>query len=199
MLYALAFVAALLVGAGYLLGMRRRHVRADELESALTERTEQLNVAEQELIRHSGARESSLPELLYRGEGGLFEAIRKSFDPARITHPVWDDALIQGLTQQNEWLPSAPAETDALDPGNWERFAARKRGIIPEARRSSPPDAAARAFPPDRRGGIGRRVQIESAFFIRPDPMSAYARPMTMSARAPTRWRPTGRGSCSEC
>jgi len=52
-LYALALVAAALVGAGYVLGIRRRHVREDELESALTERTEQLNVAEQELIRHS--------------------------------------------------------------------------------------------------------------------------------------------------
>ena len=53
MLYVLAAVAALLVGAGYMLGMRRRQIREDELQTALEERTDQLTVAEQELIRHS--------------------------------------------------------------------------------------------------------------------------------------------------
>lgn len=53
MLYVLAVVAALLVGAGYMLGMRRRQIREDDLQTALEERTNQLTVAEQELIRHS--------------------------------------------------------------------------------------------------------------------------------------------------
>ena len=52
MVYALALLAALLVGAGYLFGSRRRTVREEQLQSAVEERDDRLSVAENELIRH---------------------------------------------------------------------------------------------------------------------------------------------------
>ena len=53
MLYALALLAALLVGAGYLLGSRRRSNREEALQTIIDERDEKLTVVEHELLRHS--------------------------------------------------------------------------------------------------------------------------------------------------
>ena len=55
MVYALALLAVLLVGAGYLLGARRRVNREQELQAAIEERTEKLTLVEQQLLRHSAA------------------------------------------------------------------------------------------------------------------------------------------------
>jgi diguanylate cyclase (GGDEF)-like protein len=51
--YALALLAALLVGAGYLLGMRRARSRDEALVTTLDERTQKLTLVEHELLRHS--------------------------------------------------------------------------------------------------------------------------------------------------
>lgn len=53
MFYALALLAALLVGAGYLLGWQRRRSSEEALQIALEERSEKLAIAENELLRHS--------------------------------------------------------------------------------------------------------------------------------------------------
>ena len=53
MAYALALLAALLVGAGYLLGSRRARGREGALQSTLGERTEKPTLVEHELLRHS--------------------------------------------------------------------------------------------------------------------------------------------------
>ena len=53
MVYALALLAALLVGAGYLLGSRRQRSREEDLQATIEERNEKLTVVEQELLRHS--------------------------------------------------------------------------------------------------------------------------------------------------
>ena len=53
MAYVLAVLAALLVGAGYLLGSRRARSREDALKTTLDERTEKLTLVEHELLRHS--------------------------------------------------------------------------------------------------------------------------------------------------
>jgi diguanylate cyclase (GGDEF)-like protein len=50
--YVLALLAALLVGAGYLFGSRRRTLREEKLQSAIEERDDKLAVAENELLRH---------------------------------------------------------------------------------------------------------------------------------------------------
>ena len=53
MAYVLAVLAALLVGAGYLLGARRARSREDALKTTLDERTEKLTLVEHELLRHA--------------------------------------------------------------------------------------------------------------------------------------------------
>ena len=52
MVFALALAGALLLGAGYLLGSRRAHLREEELQTALDERRHQLTLVEHELLRH---------------------------------------------------------------------------------------------------------------------------------------------------
>ncbi|HUP39314.1 MAG TPA: diguanylate cyclase [Vicinamibacterales bacterium] len=53
MAYALALLAAVLVGAGYLLGSRRARSREAELKTTLDERTEKLTLVEHELLHQS--------------------------------------------------------------------------------------------------------------------------------------------------
>ena len=53
MAYALALLAAVLVGAGYLLGSRRARSRDAELKTTLDERTQKLTLVEHELLRQS--------------------------------------------------------------------------------------------------------------------------------------------------
>jgi hypothetical protein len=38
------------------------------------------------------------------GEGPLFDLVLRSFDPARVTHPVYDEELWRGTTNRNDWL-----------------------------------------------------------------------------------------------
>ena len=38
------------------------------------------------------------------GTGPLFDLIRRSFDPARVTHPDFDEALWRGTTDSSDWL-----------------------------------------------------------------------------------------------
>lgn len=38
------------------------------------------------------------------GEGPLFDLVSRSFDPARVTHPVYDEELWRGTTNRNDWL-----------------------------------------------------------------------------------------------
>jgi diguanylate cyclase (GGDEF)-like protein len=51
--YALALLAALLVGAGYLFGLRKRSIREEKLLTAVEERDDRLLVAENELLLHT--------------------------------------------------------------------------------------------------------------------------------------------------
>jgi diguanylate cyclase (GGDEF)-like protein len=51
--YALALFAVMLVGAGYLLGVRRRLNREEELEAVIEDRNDKLTLVEQQLLRHS--------------------------------------------------------------------------------------------------------------------------------------------------
>lgn len=53
MAYLLALLAAVLVGAGYLLGSRRGRSREVALKTTLDERNEKLTLVEHELLRQS--------------------------------------------------------------------------------------------------------------------------------------------------
>lgn len=82
------------------------------------------------LLLESGNESTSLPQLSYSGQGPLFEILQETFDPARMTHPVWDDLLVGGETAPEDWLPEWHGRNDALDPGVWDNFEARKRALF---------------------------------------------------------------------
>lgn len=46
--------------------------------------------------------------LAFEGESALFDAIREVFDPARVTHPLYDDALWGGSLALPGWTPLGP-------------------------------------------------------------------------------------------
>lgn len=82
------------------------------------------------LISTSGDPDFALSNLLYRGEGGLFTNLHATFDPAQVSHPVWDDDLVFAETKREDWLEDWQLETDALEPSNRDRFEARKRAFF---------------------------------------------------------------------
>ena len=54
---------------------------------------------------------SPYQDLLFNGQGGLFDAIRESFDPAKTADPLHDDALWSGSTSPETWLRPETANT----------------------------------------------------------------------------------------
>jgi len=38
------------------------------------------------------------------GEGPLFDLVSRAFDPARVTHPIYDEELWRGATKRDHWL-----------------------------------------------------------------------------------------------
>lgn len=82
-----------------------------------------------QLLQRSGSLELALPQLPFSGQGRLFDALRVSLDPAQISHPVWDDMLVNAETDDADWLDEWYPERNPLDPNDQERFAARKRAF----------------------------------------------------------------------
>lgn len=82
-----------------------------------------------QLLQESGNESTSLPQLAYSGEGNIFDRIRETFDPASVTHPVWDDRLVGADTDLSDWLPEWQGRNDALDPNDWRNFEVRKRAF----------------------------------------------------------------------
>jgi hypothetical protein len=73
----------------------------------------------------------SLPSLIFSGgTGQAFEYIRNSFDPAKVTHPVWDERLLSAQVKDN-WVETVEKTqidiTEAIESSNTDRFDLRKR------------------------------------------------------------------------
>lgn len=75
----------------------------------------------------TGNHKYDLVNLIYSGNGGLFDAIRKSIDPINISHPVWDERIISNDIPADSWTEDyeIPAEAIAFD--NSTLFQLRKR------------------------------------------------------------------------
>ena len=58
------------------------------------------------------------------GDGPLFDLVRTTFDPARITHPRYDEELWRGTTRPEDWInPSdVPAKVAACPESNRKSF-----------------------------------------------------------------------------
>jgi hypothetical protein len=82
-----------------------------------------------QMLESSGEDKYTLHQLIFSGEGKLFDNIRQTFDPSKISHPLWDDNLVYGEGDPNDWMQDGALETGALDPNNVERFVSRKRAF----------------------------------------------------------------------
>lgn len=86
----------------------------------------------EQILRESGNFAKAFPQLPFTGNGELFNQMKSVFDPARITHPIWDDLLVTARTEADDWLPEwneNHAEISALFAEDEERFEARKRAF----------------------------------------------------------------------
>jgi hypothetical protein len=62
------------------------------------------------------------------GEGELFETVRRVFDPAATTHPIWDAHIWSGPLESADWLGHPPAPILSFPESERERaFRATKR------------------------------------------------------------------------
>lgn len=80
-----------------------------------------------ELTITSSEHKYDICNLVYRGDGKMFDAIRKSFDPAKVTHPVWDEYILANTVDAGTWAAGFVVSPEAINPANTELFNLRKR------------------------------------------------------------------------
>ena len=68
-----------------------------------------------------------ISNLIYSGKGGLFDAIRGSIDPVKISHPIWDERLIQNDIAPDTWAENYVVPAEAIAYDNESLFRLRKR------------------------------------------------------------------------
>lgn len=79
------------------------------------------------LTTTSSENQYDLSNLIYRGEGRLFNAIRGAFDPAKVSHPIWDEQILSNTVSPDSWIPGYSVSPEALNPSNTDLFNLRKR------------------------------------------------------------------------
>ena len=57
----------------------------------------------------------------------MFNAVRGAFDPAKVSHPIWDEKVLMNTMEQESWISGYSVSPEALNPNNTELFALRKR------------------------------------------------------------------------
>ena len=75
----------------------------------------------------AGGEEYEVANLLYTGKGSIFNAIRSSFDPARVSHPIWDEKLLSSSIPEDSWIDNSVSSRESLLPTNEGQFKLRKR------------------------------------------------------------------------
>ena len=79
------------------------------------------------LIQTAGDDKFNIVSLIFEGGmGQAFEYIRRSFDPASITHPTWDELLLCASIKNN-WVDEHFVPIEAIDSSNTSQFDLRKR------------------------------------------------------------------------
>lgn len=81
------------------------------------------------LINSSGNDEYMPSELLYTGKGNLFDAIRKSFDPVKVSHPHLDERIINADIDSESWVDSLNQAVKGMDPTDVKQFELAKRSF----------------------------------------------------------------------
>lgn len=79
------------------------------------------------LTTTSSENQYDLCNLVYRGKGRLFDAIRDAFDPAKVSHPIWDEYILSNTISSDSWVEGYVISPEALNPSNTDMFRLRKR------------------------------------------------------------------------
>jgi hypothetical protein len=74
-----------------------------------------------------GENQFDIANLIYSGKGDLFDSIRSSFDPAKVSHPIWDEYLLQNNIEKGSWVDGFSIASESIDPSNDDLFKMRKR------------------------------------------------------------------------
>lgn len=80
-----------------------------------------------ELNQTAGNSKYDLVNLIYSGEGKLFNEIRKGIDPINISHPIWDEKILLNDVTDDSWVNGYEIPAEAIDFNNKELFFLRKR------------------------------------------------------------------------
>lgn len=80
-----------------------------------------------QLNQTAGNSEYDLVNLVYSGNGKLFSAINEAIDPIDISHPVWDERILQNDLDPKSWVDGYEVPAEAIAYDNGELFDLRKR------------------------------------------------------------------------
>lgn len=79
------------------------------------------------IYRTAGSNKYDVVNLIYSGKGALFDAIRASIDPIRISHPIWDEKILLNDIQTDSWVKDYEVPAEAIAYDNHDIFTLRKR------------------------------------------------------------------------
>lgn len=79
------------------------------------------------ITKTTGNKEYNLVNLIYSGKGGLFKAIQNAIDPTNISHPTWDERLLNNDIEPDSWIKDYEVPAEAIAYDNYELFQLRKR------------------------------------------------------------------------
>ena len=83
----------------------------------------------QELGTNAGGDDYDIIHFLYssKAKGDIFEQIKKSFDPVRVSHPVYDELILKNQLQTEGWSNNYHVPANAIASTNVDAFEQRKR------------------------------------------------------------------------
>ncbi|MGE0606573.1 MAG: hypothetical protein AB7O62_05540 [Pirellulales bacterium] len=79
------------------------------------------------LAADSGNADRFITELVFTGEGALFDEIRRGFDPRTVCHPIWDVCLIGGQLDADNWRGGDTEILNACDVEDIREVERRRR------------------------------------------------------------------------
>lgn len=85
----------------------------------------------QQLASTAENNEYNFLSLIYHGgKGNVFDYVRESFDPIKVSHPVKDEELLSAKMPCDTWSQTRFYSVEEIDSGNVEQFEIRKRAFF---------------------------------------------------------------------
>ena len=81
----------------------------------------------EKIAKTNGIFEYDLANLVFKGKGSLFDKVRESFDPIRISHPILDEQILTNDILDNSWIEEFSPSRESITPENFILFELRKR------------------------------------------------------------------------